>query len=211
MSNSIKNIWREKFSISDFKRKFILSVLIIAVVLFILTQFLQYNEKREGFAFDDPFLILFDPINLTWITFTLIYAALLTAIIYLLKHPDYLLIAIQTYTLTVIIRMIVMYSLPLNPPESMIPLIDPFVEFFGGGETLRKDLFFSGHTSTMFILYLTAKNKRVKVIFLAATLLVALAVVLQHVHYTVDVLAAPFFAFTCFSIIRSFNNINDRK
>jgi membrane-associated phospholipid phosphatase len=99
-----------------------------------------------------------------------------------------------------------MYLLPLEPPAQMIPLNDPFVQFFGSGEILTKDLFFSGHTSTLFILFLITESKPLKNIFLTATVLVAIFVVLQHVHYTVDVIAAPFFAYTSFRIFKVIQN-----
>ncbi len=42
---------------------------------------------------------------------------------------------------------------------NMIILNDPLVEFFGTGQTLTKDLFFSGHTATLLILFLVSEKK----------------------------------------------------
>jgi membrane-associated phospholipid phosphatase len=95
----------------------------------------------------------------------------------------------------VIFRMIAMYLLPLDPPPAMIPLQDPMVEFFGTGKLLTRDLFFSGHTSTLFLLFLVTPRGILKSLFLGCTILVAVAVLVQHVHYTIDVFAAPFFAY----------------
>jgi len=53
----------------------------------------------------------------------------------------------------------------------------------------------------MFVLFLAVKNKILKVIFLITTILVGLAVLVQHVHYTVDVVAAPFFSFASYKIV----------
>ena len=66
----------------------------------------------------------------------------------------------------VVVRMCAMYMLPLDPPVNMIILNDPLVEFFGTGQTLTKDLFFSGHTATLFILFLVSEKKIYKTIFL---------------------------------------------
>ena len=55
-----------------------------------------------------------------------------------------------------------MYSLPFNPPPEMIPLNDPFVQFFGSGKLLTKDFFFSGHTATLFLLFLVIDKKPFK-------------------------------------------------
>ena len=103
--------------------------------------------------------------------------------------------------LLVAVRTIAMYSIPLNPPHHTIPLIDPFVKYLGTGIQLNKDLFFSGHTATLFLLFLISENKILKRIFLICTIAVGLSVLIQHTHYTVDVIAAPFFAYGVYKII----------
>ena len=183
------------------KNELIISLILLAGVLAALAWFINYVENRQGVVFADPVLNLFDPIDLTWFTFSLIYFALIIAIVSLINYPDRLLFALQLYSLMAFVRIIAMFLLPLNPPEQMIILKDPFVEFFGSGNTLTKDLFFSGHTATLFILYLVSVNKIIKIIFLINTILVAVFVLLQHVHYTIDVFAAIFFTYACYSLL----------
>jgi membrane-associated phospholipid phosphatase len=76
----------------------------------------------------------------------------------------------------------------------------------GTGEILTKDLFFSGHTATLFLLFLIMEKRVIKIIFIASTILVGIAVMLQHVHYVVDVAVAPFFAYTSYKIIDGLKN-----
>ncbi len=183
----------------------------LALTLFFLAKFIDYNEERVGFTFVDPLLSLFNPINVTWWTFILIYGGLIVALVSISQSPWKLLIAFQAYTLIASLRLITIYFLPLNPPPHIIPLTDPFIEFFGGGETLLKDLFFSGHTSTMFLFALLSKSKKMKYVFVAATVLVAASVLVQHVHYTIDVIVAPFFAYACYRIARLINKKKTRN
>ncbi len=201
----IKSVWQEALSDRVFRIKTLITLILLALVLFLLANFLAYNERRLGFTLNDPFLSSFNPVDLTWLTFILIYLGLITALVFLTFHPARMLTALQSYTLISALRIITIYFLPLNAPVQIIPLTDPFVEFFGGGTTLLRDLFFSGHTSTMFLFFLTAKSKKLKVVFLICTFLVASFVLLQHVHYTIDVLAAPFFAYTSYRISRLIN------
>jgi len=132
----------------------------------------------------------------------LIYISIVVGIATLAKDPTRLLFTIQLYILMVAVRILAMYLLPLDPPAKIIILKDPLVEFFGTGQTLTKDLFFSGHTATLFILFLTSEKKTIKQIFLISTILVAFSVLLQHVHYTIDVVAAPFFTYACYKLLK---------
>jgi len=197
--------WKEFITVK--KTEFIITILLLVVVLFIFPNFLTFVEARDGVVLTDPILALFSPIDLTWLTFALIYISLITAIISLAGKPEILLLALQSYSLLVIFRILVMYSAPLDAPDGIIILNDPFVQFFGNGEILTKDLFFSGHTATLFLLFLISDKKLLKFIFLISTILVGAAVLLQHVHYTIDVLAAPFFTYSSYRIVKI---INDR-
>jgi membrane-associated phospholipid phosphatase len=166
------------------------------------SQFLQFIEKRNGAVLPDPLLNIFSPIDLTWLTFSLIYLSIIVFLISIIKEPDKLLIAMQAYGLMVIFRTIAMYLVPLEPPETMLLLNDPFVQLFGKGEILTKDLFFSGHTATLFLLFLLTEKKTLKFIFLISTFIVGISVLLQHVHYSIDVFVAPFVAYSSYRIIK---------
>lgn len=197
-----------KIFLSDKKNKIelIVSLILLAIVLTGLANFVNYIELRTGVVLSDPILNLFNPIDLTWIIFGLIYISLIVAIITLIKNPQRLIFALQLYTLMALVRIAAMFLLPLEPPEKIILLRDPFVEFFGSGQTLTKDLFFSGHTATLFILFLVSEKKIIRTIFLISTIVVALCVLLQHVHYTIDVLAALFFTYACYKILSNFRS-----
>lgn len=196
----IKNVWQDRLLNKNFRLRFFLSLITLGIILVRLSKFLCYNETRPGFSFTDPILSLFQPIDVTWFTFGLIYLALIIALVSLSFSPEKFLIAIQSYSFIALFRLTTIYMLPLNPPQTIIPLDDPFIEFFGNGDTLLRDLFFSGHTSTMFLLFLTSTNIKLRPVFLTCTILVAAAVLIQHVHYTVDVVAAPFFAYTSYRL-----------
>lgn len=207
--------WSTQFSDKNFRVIFFATIVVLLICLTALSNFLTYNDTLSGVAYIDPILKYFTPIDLTYVTFFIIYGGLLTGLIFLIQYPNHLLIAFQAYSLMVLFRICVMYSLPLDPVPDTIPLEDPLVQLFGTGKILMRDLFFSGHTSTMFLLSLTAPIKKLKYIFIFLTVLVGLAVLIQHAHYTVDVLAAPFFAYTSYRIIiilnKKFNLISLEK
>ena len=199
--------WKEFLKEKRNKIELVVTLFFLAVVLVSLANFLNFAEARQGVVLPDPILNLFNPIDLTWLIFALIYISLVVAIITLIKNPKQLMFAIQVYSLMVAVRIVAMYLLPLEPPEKIIILNDPFVEFFGTGQTLTKDLFFSGHTATLLILFLVSEKKIIKTVFLISTITVAISVLLQHVHYTIDVFAAVFFTFTCYKFLQAIKKI----
>lgn len=212
MTKRILRNWKSQLKDSKFRLALYISTITIALVLTVVTSFLQIIENRDGVVIHDPFLNILSPINLTWFTFALIYGGVIIAVIYLINNPKLLVLTFFTYSVLVLSRIFAMYFLPLNPPTDMIALKDPFVEFFGGGKTLTKDLFFSGHTSLMFMLFLIIKEKKLKRMFFYSTFLVGFSVLLQHVHYTIDVIVAPVFAYASYQIgVYLFNRIVNKN
>jgi hypothetical protein len=193
--------WKEALLSPSFRLQLLLTVVIMGVLLFSYAHFLDWIELRPGVVFHDPFLALFHARKVTWIVFGLVYGGLVLGVGSLSTRPTALLVALQSYALIVAVRMVAIYFVPLDPPVGLIPLKDPFVALFATGRALTKDLFFSGHTATLFLLFLTARHRVLRVVFLLATIGVGAGVIWQHVHYTVDVLAAPFIVFGCYRVV----------
>lgn len=64
----------------------------------------------------------------------------------------------------------------------------------------KNDLFFSGHTAGPFLGFLLFKNSKVGYFFLAASIVMAVTVLLMHIHYSIDVLSAFFITYGTFKI-----------
>ena len=201
MHPTYKEIWSQPWRSGRFRIEFFITIALTVAALATLANFLNWVETRPGVVFADPVLALFPAVDLTWLTFSLIYVGLISGIAFLSRHPRAMLIAFQSYVLMVVVRISAMYVLPLAAPPTAIPLQDPTVQYLGTGQLLTKDLFFSGHTSTLFLLFLTAQGKTARTIFLVCTVAVGVSVLLQHCHWTVDVLVAPFVAYTCFRVV----------
>lgn len=190
------NAW--KLFLSEKKNKTLFYVVIgsLACILFIFLNFLTYNENRRGFEFNDPVLRLFSPRDLSLFTFLLTYLTALAGIIISLNKPEVFLKLLACYGIMTVIRMFCLYALPFDPPRDIIPLQDIFLRlsFYSGRDNLR-DLFFSGHTATLFLFAFIFNERKLKLIFMAIAVTVGVSLIIQHVHYSVDVIAAPIFAF----------------
>lgn len=192
---AIPAAWREAWSEQRFRVEAMLTPVALVAVLRVMARFLTWVERRPGVVLPDPVLALAPARDVTWLTFGLVYVGLLIALVLLFPYPRRLMAGAQAYAVMVLFRMGVMAVTPLEAPPGTIPLWDPLVQVLGTGEVLTRDLFFSGHTATLALLTLLAPGRASRRFFAVCTALVAVCVLWQHVHYTVDVLVAPFFAF----------------
>lgn len=188
--------WSEAWKNPIFKKKTIVYSSLLIGLLCVLPYFFTYIEQREGIQLQDPLLDAIPGIDVSLATFLVIWSMTLFLWTRLLQTPSLFLLTLCSMVVLFISRLISISLVPLNPPEGLIPLKDPIVSLFYGGTDvfITKDLFYSGHTSTQFLFFLCLKQKRDKMIALAASIIVAALVLIQHVHYTIDVAAA--FVFT---------------
>ncbi len=84
-------------------------------------------------------------------------------------------------------------------------LVNPHRALAGdtAGIYLTKDMFFSGHIATTFLLYLFARRlgRREARVFLAMQLFSLLVVFFSHLHYTIDVIGAYAITFMVFTLV----------
>lgn len=188
-----KQRWQQAWQQQAFKNRLLLGLVLLVPTLAALPFFFNAIELREGFAFHDALLQIIPPINLSTPIFLVIWATAAVGLVTSIQQPKVLLLLLWSFWLLTISRVITISLVPLNPPSGLIALIDPLSNTFYGGGFITKDLFYSGHTSTMFLLFLCMQKSWQKLVAIVATILVGIMVLIQHVHYTLDVVAAPLF------------------
>ncbi len=188
--------WKEAFAIKAFCIKFTVTLIIYILVLIVYAKGLATAEAhRNGIVLNDLVLNGFHAVNVSWFLFTITYLTGFGGAVYIFFKPLETIRFLYVYGMLLTLRMACMLLVPLEPPSTIIPLTDPFLHntFYQGNDNVR-DLFFSGHTATMFMFYFFARSRAARIIFLTSTILVGIAVLVQHVHYALDVAAAPFFS-----------------
>ncbi len=84
-------------------------------------------------------------------------------------------------------------------------LVNPFRALIGdtAGVYLTKDMFFSGHIATTFLLYLFGRQlgRRQARVFLTLQIFSLLIVFFSHLHYAIDVIGAYAITFTIFTLV----------
>ncbi|MBL7979238.1 MAG: hypothetical protein JNN12_12940 [Bacteroidetes Order II. Incertae sedis bacterium] len=204
MRNGSSPRWSEVITDWKFILVMVFGILLaIAAIVFILPPFLDVIEARTGRRIYDPVLAIIGPVHISEWIFVATYSVSFLGVFRNIHSPHHVLWIIFAYAGINLFRMITMAIVPLEPPETIMALRDPFLE--GGvyaGAPKIKDLFFSGHTATVGMFIFMERDVRWRLAFIFGTVLVALLLLWQHVHYTIDVLAAPFFSFFCVWVIR---------
>ncbi|HTL10322.1 MAG TPA: phosphatase PAP2-related protein [Chitinophagaceae bacterium] len=194
--------WTSAWAQPLFRTKFIVVWLFIFPLLTIFHIFFAHIEKRDGVQLYDWLLNMIPSHNVSLPVFLFIWGATLLAIIRCIKSPYTMLILLWSYLLVSLSRILCIWLVPLDAPANLIPLVDPLTNFFYGKQYVTKDLFFSGHTSSVFIIFLGLEKRNDKIFTLFSVICIAVLLLVQHVHYSIDILAAPLAAYLCYRLAR---------
>lgn len=191
--------WRNRF----FREQILFSALALLAALVVMRFFIAYVERRSGIGLPDPLLSLFTAVDLKWITYSIVYSSVVLGIVSLALYPYSFLLAIRAAVLLIALRIVFLFLLPLDPPPGCIPLVDPFIRTPALSPATSRDLFFSWHTALISLFAFSARYRDMKLVFFSAAALVSILFILQHVHYVIDIVAAPCFAYVAYGIARS--------
>ena len=192
--------WPAAWARRGFRVRLGLVVGLLLGLLPVVPGFYRFVQARPGQLLADPLLALLPVQDHSTLIFTLIYGAIAATLVYLLPRPQRLLPALWAYYLLQLLRMATLWLLPLEPPATLVILHDPVMDriFEVTTQPIVRDLFFSGHTATMMLLTLVGRGRGWRWALGLAMVAVGLLVLVQRVHYSYDVLAAPFFAWAAY-------------
>ena len=191
MRQTWANVWRER----SFRAAMFAAGAMAVPLVFCLPLFFHHIGAKPGSMPPDLLLEAIGPYDVTWLTFTVLYGGIALGLFSARRDPHAVLRGLHAYAILQVLRMISMEVWTFEPPPDIIPLIDPVTAaFYPEGQPFLKDLFFSGHTATLAVIVGLVRSGAMRWILIAATISVGALVIVQHVHWTIDVLAAPVFA-----------------
>lgn len=192
--------WREFLQTRRGKLAVVFCLTTLFMMLFYMSAY--YRDiigPKKGILLNDPVLNFLTPVDWSVPVFFILFGAIFQTVIPAFRKPLILLTGLTAYCAINIIRMFSMYLVTLEPPSDMILLIDPFSAYFAYPDRgFAKDLFFSGHISTMMILVFVERNRLAKTLKIIGSALMGLFLAWQHVHYTVDLVVAPVITYWVF-------------
>jgi hypothetical protein len=187
-------VWGEAWRSSAFRWKFIIGLVGTVALLLTFPYFFQTIEQHSGPVLQDWVLNHLPPQDVSLYIFLVIWATALLLLIRARRSPVIFMLFVYGYLIVSLSRMLSINLVPLDPPVGLIPLVDPLSNAFYGKTYITKDLFYSGHTSTIFLMFLCFRRRGDRLFALLGSFVVGGLLLVQHVHYTIDVLGA--FVFT---------------
>jgi hypothetical protein len=205
--NHIIETWTRLLQTRSFRNQLFLTLMVFILVNLHNFHYLRLWQARHGVQINDFVLNQLPPYDFSAFIFFFEYGTLLLAVLFLMPIPERFIKGLQMASIIIVARTMSIYLFALEPPRDMIPLNDPVATFFLHTKEIfvSKDLFFSGHISIMALICFVTMHRYVKVWAIFATVLVAGMIMCQHVHYTLDVFAAPFVSFGAYRFVLYFH------
>ena len=159
----------------------------------------EYATRVAGYPVHD---FILDNIPMRDVSLLHVHAALTFWTIFTLYafiRPGILPFITKTAALFILVRSLFICLTHLGAPANNLVIPDNFSTFF----LFTGDLFFSGHVGGPFLLMLIFwENSKQRYLYLSATLFFAYIVLLGHIHYSIDVFAAPFITYCIYQFSR---------
>ncbi|HEY4500690.1 MAG TPA: phosphatase PAP2-related protein [Candidatus Paceibacterota bacterium] len=198
------------FSLRDLFKREQLSSLLMAATLLGVAYVFEHFANVYAFAYltrptsNHVGDLLLDNLPIVDLNFIIIEAALISIVVgtlFVLSRPRYILFTLKALALFIITRAIFIslthvgiYPGHIAPELGFFDAIYMYFNFQTG-------MFFSGHTGLPFLAALIFwKKPLTRYILLSLSFIFGVSVLFAHIHYSIDVFAAPFMAYCIFKI-----------
>ncbi len=194
--------WRVAFRNGAFRYQLLVSAIALPVVAVVLRIYLSHIETRPGTSIPDPLLSLFPPVDLNWLIFAVLYSGLLFGLVSLAMYPYRFLLTMRALASLMLLRIGALFLFPLDTISGGIPLSDPIMQFPPLRFTGSHGLFFSWEVAVLSLLVFSSRWKDVKIIFVCASVLLSVLLILQRAQYSIALLSGPCFAYAAFGFAK---------
>lgn len=192
-----KFYWLQK----SFVYNALLSLLFLIAAIFVNQYANSYTAVHASNYATDIFLdnLPVVDVQLIFSEGAMLFLLILAAVLFF--EPKYIPFTLKGIAVFTLVRSFSIILTHLAPPLGEIR-IDPtdYIARLSSG----KDLFFSGHTGLPFMLaFIFWEQKRLRYFFFFSSAVGGLAVILGHLHYSIDVFSALFISFGIYHICRN--------
>ncbi len=174
--------------------------ILFSVIALVVQNFAgQYSEKSATNIVGDLFLDNLPTVDLTRIVVDGAFFVTILAIVLLILKPKHIFFALKVIPLFIIIRSLFVTLTHLGIYPNQIVLGDSILDRIYLLLNMQDGFFFSGHTGLTFLLALIFwYEKPWRYFFFAISAIFGAVVLFAHIHYSIDVFAAPFITYGIF-------------
>jgi hypothetical protein len=190
------------------KRASLFSAAVLLLCAYLLEHYaniyaFSYSLRPTSTPVGDMILDNLSAIDLNFIIIEVAFIAIILSMAFILMRPRHILFTLKAFAIFVAIRAIFISLTHVGIyPDHIVPglgLFDDTYRYLN----FQTGLFFSGHTGLPILMALIFwREKWVRIVYLALSVVLGVAVLLAHVHYSIDVFAAPFMAYSIFVLAK---------
>jgi membrane-associated phospholipid phosphatase len=191
----------------DFFTKERVRSLCVALVLLALALTFQYyasaySTRNANRFVGDIFLDNLPVVNMNGVIIEGALLLIVISMVLVLCKPKYLLFTLKAVAIFIAIRAFFVAVTHLGIyPDQIVPDSNGFLDRIYLALNLQAGYFFSAHTGLPFLLALIFWDKRFwRIFYFIVSAIMGISVLLAHVHYSIDVFAAPFMTYSIFKL-----------
>ncbi len=189
------------FFIRERFRSLLVGILLLSLAVISQNFASSYAMANSGQFVGDFFLEVLPIINLNNIIIEGAFIAFLLTIILIFQKPNYIIFTMKASALFITTRAFMISVTHLGIYPGQITSGFGFSDRIYEALNLHAGYFFSGHTGFPLLMALIFWKKRVlRYLFLTISAVFGISVLLAHVHYSIDVFAAPFMTYSIFKL-----------
>lgn len=189
----------------EYRRSFIFGLILLGLAMALQFYASDYATRVSSSFVHDIILDNIPVVNLNLIIVEGALAAIVGSIILIALKPRYILFVLKASAIFIATRAVFIslthlgiYPGQVNPDTGLFDRLYTDLGLAGG-------YFFSGHTGYTFLMALIFwREKLWRYAYFALSLVFAVSVLFAHIHYSIDVLAAPYITFGVFMMTKYF-------
>lgn len=187
-------------------RSFFVALILLGLAVVFQFYASAYSSRVLSNSVPDLLLGILPVVNLNFLIVEGALLAIAGTIVLLCFKPNYLIFTLKAAAIFIATRAVFVSVTHLGIyPGQVGPDPTGIFDRLYTGLGLEAGFFFSGHTGLTFLMALIFWDERFwRYVYLVLAIAFGIAVLLAHVHYSIDVLAAPYITYSIFKLCQYF-------
>lgn len=194
------------FFTKEHTRSLLVGLVLLGLAIIFQFYASAYVNRVSSNSVSDLLLNILPVVNLNWLIVEGALCAIGVSLILILAKPQYLLFTIKAAAIFIATRAVFIAATHIGIyPGQVNPDTTGIFDRTYTGLGLEAGFFFSGHTGLPLLMSLIFWDERFwRYTYIVLAIAFGIAVLFAHVHYTIDVLAAPYMSYGIFKMSQYF-------